>query len=58
MGSKSFRKQEHIAVISHNQEKFPERVMKILQNETDSLLVNSDEYEISSTVKKICRAFG
>jgi len=49
---KNFPKAKIIAIIRHNQEKFPQRALKILQNETDSLLVNSDKHEISSTLKR------
>ncbi len=48
---KNFPKTKVIVLIDHNQENLPERVIKILKNETDTLLINPNESEITSVLK-------
>lgn len=55
---KNYPKTKIAVVIDHNQQSFPERVNKILEQETDVLLVNPTEKEISSKLKLLCRVRG
>ena len=54
---KNYPKTKIVVIIQHNHERLPERVLKILEKETDELLINSGNKEISSKIKELCRAF-
>lgn len=48
---KNFPKTRIITIINHNQDKLPERVCKILKNETDSIIINPKKNEIFSSLR-------